>query len=82
MSNHPLSDRAAIVGVGETAFVRGSGRTVLGQVAETSLRAIADAGLTPKEVDGLVLSGDRIFPEALAATIGMDASSTPPRSPC
>ncbi len=67
-----MMDQSCIVGVGETAFVRGSGRTVLSQVAEACQRATADAGLVPSDVDGLVLSGNKVFSEALAATIGMD----------
>ncbi|WP_428120218.1 thiolase C-terminal domain-containing protein [Candidatus Poriferisodalis sp.] len=67
-----MMDQSCIVGVGETAFVRGSGRTVLSQVAEACQRATADAGLVPSDVGGLVLSGNKVFSEALAATIGMD----------
>ena len=66
-----LKDQSCIVGVGETAFMRGSGRTVLSQVAEASGRAIADAGLVGSQVDGLVLSGTKVFGEALAATVGL-----------
>ena len=66
-----LKDQSCIAGVGETAFVRGSGRTVLSQVAEASSRAIADAGLVGSQVDGLVLSGTKVFGEALAATVGL-----------
>ncbi len=68
---HALKDQSCIVGVGETAFVRGAGRTVLSQVAEACSRAIADAGLVPSQVDGLVLSGTKVFGEAVAATIGL-----------
>ncbi|MCY4518627.1 MAG: hypothetical protein OXB99_15470 [Acidimicrobiaceae bacterium] len=69
---HALKDQSCIVGVGETAFVRGAGRTVLSQVAEACSRAIADAGLVPSQVDGLVLSGTKVFGEAVAATIGLN----------
>ena len=68
---HALKDQSCIVGVGETAFVRGAGRTVLSQVAEACSRAVADAGLVPSQVDGLVLSGTKVFGEAVAATIGL-----------
>lgn len=68
---HALKDQSCIVGVGETAFVRGAGRTVLSQVSEACSRAVADAGLAPGQVDGLVLSGTKVFGEALAATIGL-----------
>ena len=39
---HALKDQSCIVGVGETAFVRGAGRTVLSQVAEACSRASDD----------------------------------------
>ena len=68
---HALKDQSCIVGVGETAFVRGAGRTVLSQVAEACSRAIADAGLVPGQLDGLVLSGTKVFGEAVAATVGL-----------
>ena len=68
---HALKDQSCIVGVGETAFVRGAGRTVLSQVAEACSRAVADAGLFPGQVDGLVLSGTKVFGEAVAATVGL-----------
>ncbi len=42
---HALKDQSCIVGVGETAFVRGAGRTVLSQVAEACSRAIADVSV-------------------------------------
>ena len=72
---HALKDQSCIVGVGETAFVRGAGRTVLSQVAEACSRAAADAGLAPNQIDGLVLSGTKVFGEALAATLGLSELS-------
>jgi hypothetical protein len=42
-----LKDKACIVGVGESAFTRGSGKTELGLMLEASTRAIADAGVMP-----------------------------------
>src|SRR5690606_41562380 len=49
-----LRDRTAIVGVGETEYVRDTERTPAEQMLEASRKAIADAGLSPKDVDGIV----------------------------
>lgn len=46
--------KVAITGVGETAFVRGATDTVLQMMVRASLDAIADAGLTPADIDGFV----------------------------
>jgi acetyl-CoA acetyltransferase len=50
----PLSGRAAIVGIGATEFSKDSGRSELQLACEAVLAALADAGLTPADVDGLV----------------------------
>jgi acetyl-CoA acetyltransferase len=49
-----LSGRAAVVGIGATEFSKDSGRSELRLAAEAVRAAIADAGLTPADVDGLV----------------------------
>lgn len=53
MSRHPLSGRAAIVGIGATDFSKNSGRTEIQLAVEAALGALADAGIDPAEVDGL-----------------------------
>jgi acetyl-CoA acetyltransferase len=45
---------AAIAGLGATEFSKDSGRSELQLAAEASLAALADAGLRPADVDGLV----------------------------
>src|SRR6476469_5511687 len=47
-------DRCAISGIGATDFTRNSGRSVLTLATQASLAAIADAGLTPQDIDGIV----------------------------
>jgi len=49
--------RVAIAGIGETAYTKASGRTAREIGAEAAERAIADAGLTPADIDGITWSG-------------------------
>ncbi|MHC5907091.1 lipid-transfer protein [Streptomyces sp. S6] len=51
---HPLSNRAAITGIGATEFSKNSGRSELRLAAEAVRAAIEDAGLKPADVDGMV----------------------------
>src|SRR6478752_10244943 len=51
----------AIVGIGETAYTKASGRTARDIGIEAAERAIADAGLEPSDIDGLTWSG--AFPD-------------------
>jgi len=51
---HALRDRAAISGVGETAYTRGTDKSGLALQLEASLKAIDDAGLNPRDVDGII----------------------------
>jgi acetyl-CoA acetyltransferase len=46
--------QVAIVGIGQTQFSRKSGRTAWELALEATLGALADAGIDPHEVDGLV----------------------------
>lgn len=49
-----LKDRTAIAGIGQTEFSKESGRSELQLACEAIVAALADAGLRPAEVDGLV----------------------------
>ncbi|MFP6780373.1 MAG: hypothetical protein VCB59_01635, partial [Gammaproteobacteria bacterium] len=49
-----LSDKAIVSGVGETTYSRESDKSQLALTLEASLRAITDAGLDPKEIDGVI----------------------------
>ena len=51
---HALREKAAISGVGETAYTRGTPKSALALQLEASLAAIADAGLSPRDIDGVV----------------------------
>ena len=52
-----LTDRACVTGVGETAYLRGSTRSAFELQVEASLAAIADAGLAPRDIDGVIPIG-------------------------
>lgn len=51
-----VSGEIAIVGIGEAAYSKASGRTSREIAADAVASAIADAGLEPKDVDGITLS--------------------------
>ena len=52
-----LHGRAAVVGIGETEYTKRSPRTAVELQFEASLAAIADAGLTPTDIDGVIPVG-------------------------
>ena len=45
-----------MVGIAETDYVRGTDRHVCDLILDASMSAIRDAGLTPADVDGVILS--------------------------
>jgi acetyl-CoA acetyltransferase len=49
-----LKDRAAIAGIGATEFSKDSGRSEMRLACEAVAAALADAGIAPAEVDGMV----------------------------
>src|SRR3974377_1509112 len=68
-----LRDKYAIVGVGETAYTRGSGRTTRGLATQAVRNAISDAGLKPADIDGMLSyqSGDSTFSPFVAGDLGI-----------
>ncbi len=50
-----LRDKTCIVGIGETAYSRGTDKGVLRLSLEASLMAIEDAGIKPADIDAVVL---------------------------
>lgn len=51
-----VADQCAIVGIGNTAYTRGTDLSTLDLHLEASLRALDDAGLSPDDVDGVLPS--------------------------
>jgi len=68
-----LRDKYAIVGVGETAYTRGSGRTTRSMGVEAVKNAMDDAGLDAGEIDGMLSysSGDSTFAPTIAGDLGI-----------
>ena len=68
-----LRDRAAIVGVGYTPFTPDSGVSTLTLAADAILAALADAGLSVADVDGIATHrvGDSVPPWVAAPALGI-----------
>lgn len=67
---------AAIVGIGSTDFSKASGRSTLTLAAQATLAALADAGLDPKDVDGIIRCDmDTVPAVALGDAIGVESLS-------
>ena len=49
-----IKDKCAIVGIGETAYMVNSGRNRLSMALEAISKAVKDAGLSVKDIDGIV----------------------------
>ncbi len=75
MSQPSINDQTAIAGIGWTAFSKASGTSVLNLSVEASLNAIADAGLTVDDIDGVLNyqynTTDSIYPRELSYAMGM-----------
>jgi acetyl-CoA acetyltransferase len=71
VSEPSIRDRAAIVGIGQTPFGRALGRSEYDMALEAILAACADAGVSPKAIDGIVrYDMDTTDEEMLLAALG------------
>src|SRR3989449_8244912 len=63
----------SVVGVGETEYSRASGRTTRAMAVEAIRRAILDAGLTARDVDGMLdyQGGDSTLANHVAPDLGI-----------
>ncbi|GAA4232754.1 acetyl-CoA acetyltransferase [Streptosporangium album] len=68
-----LRDKYCIVGVGETAYTRGSGRSTRSMGVEAIRNAMTDAGLGAEDVDGMLCYqvGDSTLSQTLATDLGI-----------
>src|SRR5688500_5297708 len=68
-----LRDKYCIVGVGETEYSRGSGRSTRAMAVEAVRKAILDAGLKASEVDGMLdyQGGDSTLAPHVAPDLGL-----------
>ncbi|TYL49631.1 lipid-transfer protein [Nocardioides sp. BGMRC 2183] len=72
MTARTLSRQAAVVGIGATEFSKESGRSELQLSVEAVQHALADCGLSPADVDGLVtFTMDTSSEIAVARELGM-----------
>ncbi len=84
-ARYSAKDRTAIVGVGLSPYSRDRGETTeLSMVLEAAVAAIRDAGLTARDIDGVVGGGlltGGVDPTQVVAGLGLDVtywSKTPP----
>src|SRR5256885_1866160 len=68
-----LTDKYCIVGVGETPHMRPSNRTTLSMACEAVKKAMADAGLEPRDIDGMTSyqAGDSTTSNHVATALGI-----------
>jgi 3-oxoacyl-[acyl-carrier-protein] synthase III len=65
-----LKEKAAIVGIGETEYSRDAGISVLSLNLQAATRAVEDAGLSIKDIDGIIPRADLVTTDELLSNFG------------
>jgi len=73
---HPLSGKVVIAGIGHTAFGKHPGRGTVSLNVEAIRKALADAGVDKRQVDGLMVKAptskfEMMYAQKLAEALGM-----------
>jgi acetyl-CoA acetyltransferase len=71
MSTFNVSGKAAIVGIAETDYLRGTDQSILQMILSASMGAIRDAGLRPSDVDAILPPPGFVAWDEIAAHLGV-----------
>jgi acetyl-CoA acetyltransferase len=71
MSTFNVSGKAAIVGIAETDYLRGTDKSILQMILSASMGAIRDAGLKPSDVDAILPPPGFVAWDEIAAHLGV-----------
>ncbi|MDY6842667.1 MAG: transporter [Thermodesulfobacteriota bacterium] len=67
-----LKDKTAIVGIGETTYSKNSGMEDVELIFQAATRAICDAGITPKDIDGIIPGFSGTAAEEFISNFGIE----------